>query len=121
SRIDNHVSFGLSDGVRGALGWRTVLFRKYDTVNGIPDSLFSGQQVVYHENGKEGIRYLEKNRPEPLSATEANTYKNIDSLQRMKSFNRLLEWATFATIGYKHIGPLELGPLEYSYSRNPVE
>src|SRR5690606_6479683 len=80
SRIDNHVSFGLSDGVRGALGWRTVLFRKYDTVNGIPDSLFSGQQVVYHENGKEGIRYLEKNRPEPLSATEANTYKNIDSL-----------------------------------------
>ncbi len=121
SRIDNHVSFGLSDGIRGALGWRTILFRKYDTVTGIPDSLLSGQQVVHHENGKEGIRYLEKNRPEPLSAMEANTYKNIDSLQRMKSFNRLLEWATFAAIGYKHIGPLELGPLEYSYSRNPVE
>ncbi len=45
----------------------------------------------------------------------------MDSLQNMKSYRRLMDWATFFLAGYKSAGPFDIGPVNAFYSFNPVE
>ena len=52
---------------------------------------------------------------------EAKAYRNVDSLRRMKSFRRLMDWGTLVVAGYKSFGEFEMGPASTFYSWNPVE
>jgi hypothetical protein len=45
----------------------------------------------------------------------------MDSLKNMKSYRRLMDWATFLLAGYKAAGPFDIGPVNAFYSFNPVE
>src|SRR5690606_33727323 len=60
-------------------------------------------------------------RHEQLAESEQGIYRNIDSLQNMKSFKRTAEIATLLLAGYKSLGPVEIGPANTFYSFNPVE
>ena len=60
-------------------------------------------------------------RPIPLTAPEERTYRNTDSLLRMKSYRRLMDWITFITVGYKSAGKFDIGPVGNFYSFNSLE
>jgi len=61
------------------------------------------------------------NRPAPLTLSEARTYTNTDSLVKMRSYQRLMDFITFLTVGYKSAGKFDLGPVGNFYSFNSLE
>lgn len=116
------VNFGLYQSKKGMFGERIVNIRNFSTQGPLPDSIFKGQEVVRADSSLTlNDRFWEENRPEALTAAEAQTYKNMDSLNNMKSFKRMLSWASMFLAGYKVVGPVEIGPVSTFYSFNPVE
>jgi hypothetical protein len=61
------------------------------------------------------------NRPAPLSSSESRTYSNTDSLVKMRSYHRLMDFITLLTVGYKSAGKFDLGPVGNFYSFNTLE
>ncbi len=121
SRTNLLANFGLFQGKRGLFGERTVTIRNFRTTP-IPDSVFSGAEKIVKEDFlQHSDSFWLENRPEALTETEAKTYKNMDSLNNMKSFKRLVYWGTTFLAGYNVNGPVEFGPLSTFYSYNPVE
>lgn len=114
---------GINRSMKGGIyGERTVSFRNYDSRTVIPDSVFTGATFVKNENAKEKSNiYWQQNRKDTLSRTEAAIYTNIDSLTRMKSYQRVMNWMVFLVDGYVSLGPVEWGPFAAFYSFNPVE
>jgi len=119
---DARYNFGLYDSKRGLFGQRTVVYTDLDTETPIPERIFSGQG---HEQVDEAPyrpdRYWEDRRPVPLTPAEARTYTNMDSLDRNESFRRVLDLGYLLMTSYKLAGPLEIGPLEYTYTYNQLE
>ncbi len=88
----------------------------------IADSVFKGPETVRADSSlTQGDSYWQQNRPDALTDVEAKTYKNMDSLNGMKSFKRLMYWGTTLFAGYNVNGPVEIGPLSTFYAFNPVE
>jgi len=65
--------------------------------------------------------FWSENRPIPLSASQAQTYSNADSLVKMRSYKRLMDLATLYFVGYKSAGKFDIGPIQTFYSFNSVE
>ena len=119
---DARYNFGLYDSKRGLFGQRTVVYSDLDTETPIPATIFRGQnQAQVDEAPRRTARYWEERRPIPLSAAEAQTYINIDSLDRNKSFRRVLDIGYLLMTSYKQAGPFEFGPVEYMYTYNQLE
>jgi len=122
SKKDLLVNFGVFQGKKGLFGERTITITKFDINTPIADSVFNGPSVVHEKDANEhSDSYWLENRPDSLTAVEARTYKNMDSLNNMKSFKRLMWVATTFLAGYNVNGPIEIGPLSTFYSYNPVE
>lgn len=118
------INFGITKNKgTGMMGERTVSYRDYKVDKPQPDSIYEGPAVVVRETavGKSDAYWVD-NRHAQLSTAEQGVYKNIDSLQNLKSFKRTVEWATFIFAGYKSVSPyFEVGPANTFYSFNPVE
>lgn len=122
SKTDLLVNFGVFQGKKGLFGSRTVTIKDFDINTPIVDSVFKGDEIEKRPDANTHTEtYWLENRPDSLTATEANTYKNMDSLNNMKSFKRLMWIATTFLAGYNVNGPVEFGPLSTFYSFNPVE
>jgi len=52
---------------------------------------------------------------------ESNIYRNVDTLQTIPSFRRIMDITTLFFAGYKSFGKVEIGPANTFYSFNPVE
>lgn len=116
------VNFGVFQGKKGLFGERTVRISKFDMKSRFADSVFKGQDVVRADSSlSHSDGYWKQNRPDSLTAVEEQTYKNMDSLNNMKSFKTLMWVATTFLAGYNVNGPVEFGPLSTFYSFNPVE
>lgn len=119
---DARYNFGLYDSKRGLFGQRTVVYSNLDTDTPIPASTFRGQ---LHEQVSEAPHrtetYWDQRRPIPLTVTEAKTYTNMDSLDRNPAFQRAMDIGYLLLTSYKQAGPLELGPVEYTYTYNQLE
>src|SRR5690606_41384360 len=118
------IDFALTEKGKGIRGNRIVYYKDY--INGMPqpDSIYAGEAIVKvpqptvqesDENYWAGLRF------EPLSPEEQNIYRNIDSLQLMSSFRRIIDIGALVLAGYKQAGPVEIGPVNTFYSYNPVE
>src|SRR5690606_12824862 len=64
---------------------------------------------------------LSEQRPVQLTPVEQNVYTNIDSLNDNRTFKTLLAIGYVLGQGFYPFGPVEVGPLEYLYSRNNIE
>ena len=116
------VNFGVFQGKKGLFGERTVSVSKFDMKSKIADTTFLGDEIVRTDSAlQHSDSYWQSNRPDSLTAVEANTYKNMDSLNNMKSFKTLMWIGTTFLAGYNVNGPIEIGPLSTFYSFNPVE
>jgi hypothetical protein len=91
-----------------------------DTV--LPDLVFRGPPVdSLPEYSTQSPSSWNNKRPVPLSQAEENTYMNTDSLMKMKSYKRIMDWSTVLSVGYKSAGNFDIGQIGDFYSFNPVE
>ncbi len=114
--------FGINKSGTGLYGEREVTYINFTTNIPVADSVFKGPVTVMLDSA-EGLpdSFWVNHRPDTLTKFEAKVYANVDSLQHMKSFKRLMDWSTFLLAGYKQAGPVEIGPASTFYSFNPVE
>lgn len=84
----------------------------------IPSAVFSGAPVEYKED--ESLS-LSTARPIALNTIEQRTYHNVDSLNNLRAFNRMLSLGYLISQSYFYLGKIELGPLEYIYQSNKLE
>ncbi|MGN6291917.1 MAG: DUF5686 family protein [Chitinophagaceae bacterium] len=106
----------------GIMGERTVSFKNFTINQPAPDSVYKGKDLVVVENPAQAKdSFWVTNRHRPLTETESSVYTNMDSLVKMKSYRRLMDWATLLLAGYKSFGIFEVGPVNAFYSFNPVE
>lgn len=117
------AEFALSKKATGGLvGERTVSYKNYVMNQPAPDSVYAGKgEVIVDVPAADSDSFWTANRHTALSATEQKAYTNMDSLQNMRSYRRLMDWATFLLAGYKAAGPFDIGPVNAFYSFNPVE
>jgi len=118
------LDFALTGKGTGIKGNRTVTLTDFQTDVAMPDSVYAGPAVEkvspqYKEPQSE--IYWAMNRPIPLKRGEQNIYRNIDTLQLMSSFQRVMDIGALVLSGYKQAGPIEIGPVNTFYSFNPVE
>ncbi|WP_461489974.1 DUF5686 and carboxypeptidase-like regulatory domain-containing protein [Pontibacter sp. HJ8] len=124
SKSQLRTDFGITQNSdMGFYGERVVSFRDFRINEAQPASVYEGEAVVKQTDAvAQDESYWSAVRHDSLSAVEANTYTNLDSLVNMKSFQRTMDWATALIAGYKRMGPnIEIGPLNTFYSFNPVE
>jgi len=106
---------------RGFFGERTVAV-SHVADSTFPDAVFRGLPVdTTLQSVPQPDSFWVRNRPTPLSTSEARTYTNTDSLVKMRSYRRLMDWATFITAGYKSAGKFDIGPVGDFYSFNSLE
>jgi hypothetical protein len=88
----------------------------------LPNQIFQGPAVdSLAGSSHQSSDYWSENRPTLLSASQAKTYTNADSLVKMPSYRRLMDLATLYFVGYKSAGKFDIGPIQTFYSFNAVE
>ncbi|MCI0922555.1 DUF5686 and carboxypeptidase-like regulatory domain-containing protein [Sphingobacterium rhinopitheci] len=119
------IDFSLTGKGKGIRGNRMVYIKNYINGKKEPDSIYAGPDIVLLPPTKAGIKqdstFWASLRHEPLSSSEVNIYKNIDTLQLMPSFKRFMDISALVLSGYKQAGPVEIGPVNTFYSYNSVE
>jgi hypothetical protein len=85
----------------------------------------SGEQlkeavVVTRGASERNEQFWQQNRHEELNKNEAS-YRTVDTLLKMKSFQRWKERMYFLFVGYKNIGNFEIGPWYNWISYNRYE
>ncbi len=105
----------------GFFGERRIIIQQFSDTT-LPEQSFQGPALdslplsSHHPDS-----FWTETRPVPLSPTERRTYANTDSLLRLPSYRRLMDYATLYFIGYKSAGKFDIGPIRKFYSFNPVE
>jgi len=105
----------------GVVGERIVNIKGVRTAP-LPDSLFRGLSVdTVGLADRQTDSFWIGGRSQALSQTEARTYSNTDSLVKMRSYRRLMDYVTAFTAGYKSAGKIDVGPIGSFYTFNPIE
>ena len=100
----------------GLVGERVVAVDHFNNAP-LADTLFNGPAIdSLGKVGHQADSFWTEGRPTPLSGTEATTYANTDSLVKMRSYRRLMDYATAFTAGYKAAGPVDIGPIGSFYT-----
>lgn len=124
AKSDLEIDFALSERGRGIRGRRELIVSNYLNNIARHDSVYRAKEEVplFASNGiAPNELNLDVLRPEPLTAKEAAVYSNVAGLQSMKSFQRFMDISSLFLMGYKQVGPVEVGPVNTFYSYNPVE
>ncbi|WP_202246039.1 DUF5686 and carboxypeptidase-like regulatory domain-containing protein [Fulvivirga sediminis] len=87
------------------------------------DQTFYAQPIKIEEdfNINNGNDFWNEHRHEPLSSTELNVYKMIDTLKSIPVVKTYTEILKVAINGYKKVGKLDIGPYLNLYANNTVE
>ncbi|KIA92391.1 membrane protein [Pedobacter kyungheensis] len=121
SKLIADFGLGKTKGM-GFTGERSSTYKNYRYDIKLPDTIFQGRSIVAVEGASaRDEQYWEKNRLDPLSKEQAKIYHNIDTLQKIPSFQRTVKIATLLFAGYGNLGPYEIGPVNTFYSFNNVE
>ncbi|MFT4033357.1 MAG: DUF5686 family protein [Siphonobacter sp.] len=116
------MEFSLNKQGGGLFGQRIVNFGHYTINKAAPDSVYSGPAEVFvNPSNNKNEAYWKNVRPIPLEKMESDVYRNVDTLQTISSFKRVMDIATIFLAGYKTFDKFEIGPANTFYSFNPVE
>lgn len=107
---------------RGIYGKRTILYDNYHFNLKKPKDFYKQeidefQEAVYTRDDD----FWKENRLEPLSGEENAVYEMIDTLQTVKSFQRLYNIVTIAESGYIEFNGWDFGPVFSLFGYNEVE
>lgn len=121
SKLIADFGLGKTKGM-GFTGERSSTYKNYQYDIALADTVFQGKSVVFVAGAStRNDQYWEENRLDPLSKEQAKIYHNIDTLQKIPSFQRTVKIATLLFAGYGNLGPYEIGPINTFYSFNNVE
>jgi len=121
SKLIADFGLGKTKGM-GFTGERSSTYKNYQYNVKLADTVFQGKSVVsVAEASKRDEKYWQTNRLDSLSKEQAKIYHNIDTLQKIPSFQRTIKIATLLFAGYGNLGPYEIGPINTFYSFNNVE
>jgi Family of unknown function (DUF5686)/CarboxypepD_reg-like domain len=113
--------FNAIPGTMGMVGERVVRIDRIKD-NVLPDVVFEGPAIdTVQQVAKQADSLFNGERPVPLTASEAKTYANTDSLMKMRSYHRLMDYATAFTAGYKSVGKVDVGPIGSFWTFNKIE
>ncbi len=119
------IDFALTSKGKGIRGNRMVYIKDYINGKKEPDSIYAGPDVVILPQNpmstQQDSTFWAGLRHEPLNNSEVNIYNNINTLNLMPSFKRIMDISALVLSGYKQAGPVEIGPVNTFYSYNPVE
>jgi hypothetical protein len=119
---ETKMSFGVLGSDQGILAWRTRTFENFDTTTPIQPSQLAGIPIEPRPTARTfSDQEWARIRPLSLRDSEQKTYINIDSLRHNTAFRRTIEWGSIFMTSFKNMGPLEWGPIEYTYSFNKLE
>ncbi len=125
SRDEVAVEFGLwrNNKAKTLLGNKTTFYNGYRLNEPLSDSLFTPLSAVVRDTTalhRDESFWVQK-RPVALSRSEAGLTLAMDSLNRDRSFKRLLKRVRFLFEGYTAVGGVDIGPANVFYSFNPIE
>lgn len=121
AKSDMIASFSPFPHTPGVVGQRIVNVKDVDH-SPLPDSVFRGLPVdTLGPASQQTDSFWTGGRPVALSETEAKTYANTDSLVKMKSYRRLMDYVTAFTAGYKSAGKFDVGAIGSFYTFNTIE
>jgi hypothetical protein len=113
--------FSAVPGTLGMVGERVVRLDRISHIL-IPEVAFSGPAIdTMRQTAHQTDSLFGGDRPIPLTESEVRTYKNTDSLKNMRSYHRLMDYATAFTAGYKSAGKLDVGPIGTFLTLNQIE
>ncbi|MEM6965516.1 MAG: DUF5686 family protein, partial [Bacteroidota bacterium] len=117
------ADFGLTKKGMGVYGRRFVSSRDVVLNQPRPKEDYKGIAVEKRNiSTGDSDAYWVNNRHYSLTTSESSTYQNIDSLQNVKVFKRVMGITSLLLSGYSNVGPnFEIGPVNTFYSFNPVE
>ncbi|GAB2690700.1 DUF5686 and carboxypeptidase-like regulatory domain-containing protein [Mucilaginibacter koreensis] len=123
SRTDMLADFGVNKNKAGGVfGERTVSYSDYVINTPRPEATYNGLAEVEADNYKNrDDAFWQQNRLDTLNASQAKVYGNIDSLQKMPSYKRIVFFGNLLLAGYTTFKKFEIGPANTFYSFNPVE
>ena len=122
SKSKMRMDFGLIKGGKGVYGERDFSVKDFTPNQQRPESFYEKKTTISDNSSEiKDNGYWNTHRHDSLSHAESKVYQNIDSLQKMPSFRRTMDWATVLLAGYKNFKWWELGPVNTFYSFNPVE
>jgi hypothetical protein len=123
-KSDVKIDFGIFKNKGfGFSGDRTVFYTNYKMNSPMAAPFYDGNSnqsspdtLSQKDNG-----FWAKHRVDTLKGQQGKLYANIDSLQTIPSFKRT-EWvAKLIAGGYAYAGPLQIGPIDATYTFNYVE
>ncbi|MCL7986972.1 DUF5686 and carboxypeptidase regulatory-like domain-containing protein [Sphingobacterium sp. lm-10] len=122
TKSDLDIEFSLTGKGKGIRGKRVVMLDNYTSGLVRADSVYqTARNTTNTPSANQTPVDWTAIRPEPLAANEAVVYQNIEGLQNMSSFKRIMDISSLVLAGYKQAGPVEIGPVNTFYSYNPVE
>lgn len=125
SKDEIFMDFGLlrGDSTRSLLGYKTTSYENYQLNQPIPDSLFEPTLATLRDKDADvhDSTFWKQNRHLTLSRSEKGLESTLDSLNKNRSFRRLIGSIKFLFEGYTSVGGFDIGPVNTFYSFNPVE
>jgi len=115
-------SFENKEDARGIYGKRTLLYDNFQFNQKHPDDYYDQkvtefQKSVYNRDDE----FWNSNRLEPLSENQRGVYEMIDTLQSVKSFQRIINLTKTLASGYVEYNGWDYGPLFSTFGYNDVE
>jgi hypothetical protein len=125
AKSDLRTEFGFTQNkaAQGIFGQRLTSFKNFVIHQPQPDSVYAAKLSTdpREDLPSKPDSFWAANRHDSLTHAESQVYANMDSLVKMKSFKRLMDWGTVLFAGYKVFHKVEIGPISTFYSFNPIE
>lgn len=127
SKSNLQTEFGITQNkmAQGVFGERLTSYKNFTINQPRPDSVYDQKNTAETDTRQEHPEMSDSfwvaHRHDTLTVAESKVYGNMDSLQRMRSFKRLMDWGTVLFAGYKTFKSVEIGPISTFYSFNPIE
>ena len=125
SKDEIFMDFGLfrGDSTRSLIGYKTTSYQNYTINQPIPDSLFNNQLAILRDRDAglhDSLYWLDK-RHLSLTRSEKGLEQTLDTLNKNRTFRRMIGAVKFLFEGYTPVSGFDVGPFNTFYSFNPVE
>ncbi len=115
------VDFEAAKSSMGMYGHKKASYTNIKVNEKQDDSFYEGaNDVIILEDGDKKTNW-DNLRHDTLSLKEKQIYEMVDSIQNVPAFKTIADLVQLFVLGYKVVGPLEVGPYYTLYSFNAIE
>jgi len=117
------IDFALDKNGTGIYGRKTTLYKNFVINQPKENKFYNITNNITVEDSAENrsAKYWDSIRQEPLSKSEKNIYKMVDTVQTLPAYNHAYHAALLLLTGYRTFGYFDMGPVTNFYSYNTVE